>query len=43
MIPSVLLRLRTSVLLDAYPNLTACVARAEGRPAYQRALQANWR
>lgn len=35
---SVLLRLRTSGLLDEFPNLAAYVARGEARPAYQRAF-----
>jgi glutathione S-transferase len=38
---SVLLRSRASGLLDEYPNLTAFVARAEARPAYQRAFEAQ--
>jgi len=38
---SVLLRLRSSGLLDAYPNLAAYVARGEARPAYQRAFAAQ--
>ncbi|ANL64725.1 glutathione S-transferase protein [Rhizobium phaseoli] len=38
---SVLLRLRSSNILDAYPNLAAYVARAEARPAYQRAFAAQ--
>jgi glutathione S-transferase len=38
---SVLLRLRMSGLLDAYPNLAAYVARGEARPAYQRAFRAQ--
>ncbi len=38
---SVLLRLRTSGLLDGYPNLVAYVARGEARPAYQRAFAAQ--
>jgi glutathione S-transferase len=38
MMASVLLRLRMSGLLDEYPNLAAYVARAEARPAYQRAF-----
>jgi glutathione S-transferase len=38
---SVLLRLKESGLLDAYPNLTAYVARGEARPAYQRAFAAQ--
>jgi glutathione S-transferase len=38
---SVLLRLRTSGLLDAYPRLVAYMARGEARPAYQRAFAAQ--
>ena len=38
MMASVLLRLRGHGLLDEYPNLAAYVARAEARPAYQRAF-----
>lgn len=38
---SVLLRLRSSGILDEYPNLSAYVARGEGRPAYQRAFAAQ--
>jgi glutathione S-transferase len=38
---SVLLRLRASGILDEYPNLAAYVARAEARPAYQRAFEAQ--
>lgn len=41
MMVSVLLRLRASGLLDAYPNLVAYVARGEARPAYQRAFAAQ--
>jgi glutathione S-transferase len=41
MMASVMLRLRTSGLLDEYPNLAAYVARAEARPAYQRAFAAQ--
>jgi glutathione S-transferase len=41
MMASVLLRLRASGLLDEYPNLAAYVARAEARPAYQRAFAAQ--
>jgi glutathione S-transferase len=36
---SVLLRIKTSGLLDAYPNLSAYVARGEARPAYKRAYE----
>src|SRR4051794_24947056 len=42
MMVSVLLRLRSSGLLDAYPNLAHYVARGEARPAYQRAFAAQW-
>jgi glutathione S-transferase len=41
MMVSVLLRLRSSGLLDEYPNLAALVARGEARPAYQRAFAAQ--
>lgn len=41
MMASVLLRLRMSGLLDEYANLAAYVARAEARPAYQRAFAAQ--
>jgi glutathione S-transferase len=38
MMASVLLRTRPSGILDEYPTLAAYVARAEARPAYQRAF-----
>lgn len=38
---SVLLRLRSSGLLDEFPNLAAYVARGEARPAYKRAFAAQ--
>ncbi|WP_148716121.1 glutathione S-transferase family protein [Chitinolyticbacter meiyuanensis] len=38
---SVLLRLRSSGLLDEFANLAAYVARGEARPAYQRAFTAQ--
>jgi len=38
---SVLLRSRKSGILDEFPNLAAYVARAEARPAYQRAFAAQ--
>ncbi|NIJ17248.1 glutathione S-transferase family protein [Sphingobium vermicomposti] len=38
MMVSVLRRLRSSGLLTEYPNLAAYVARAEARPAFQRAF-----
>src|ERR1700755_2838291 len=41
MMVSVLLRLRASGILDAYPNLAAYVARGEARPAYKRAFEAQ--
>ena len=37
----VLLRLRSSGILDEYPNLAAYVARGEARPSYQRAFAAQ--
>ena len=41
MMVSVLLRLRSSGLLDEFPSLTAYVARGEARPAYKRAFAAQ--
>ena len=41
MMVSVLFRLGGSGLLEDYPNLRAYVARAEARPAYQRAFAAQ--
>lgn len=41
MMVSVLLRLSGLGILDAYPILTAYIARAEARPAYQRAFAAQ--
>lgn len=41
MMVSVVIRLRGSGLLDEYPGLAAYVARAETRPAYQRAFAAQ--
>jgi glutathione S-transferase len=41
MMVSVLLRLRSSGLLDEFRNLAEYVARGEARPAYQRAFQAQ--
>jgi len=38
---SVLLRLKSSGLLEEFPNLAAYVARGEARPAYQRAFDAQ--
>lgn len=38
MMVSVVLRLKSSGMLDAYPNLSAYVARGEARPAYKRAF-----
>lgn len=37
----VLLRLRSSGILDEYPNLAAYIARGEARPAYRRAFEAQ--
>jgi glutathione S-transferase len=33
--------LKSSGILDGYPNLTAYVARGEARPAYKRAFDAQ--
>lgn len=41
MMVSVLLRLRSSGILDEFHNLAAYVARGEARPAYQRAFAAQ--
>ena len=41
MMVAVLLRLRASGMLGEYPNLSAYVARAEDRPAYRRAFDAQ--
>jgi glutathione S-transferase len=38
---SVLLRLKSSRILDEYPNLAAYLARGEARPAYKRAFDAQ--
>jgi len=42
MVATVLRRLKISELLNDYPNLAAYVARAEGRPAFQRAFDAQF-
>ena len=41
MMVSVLLRLRSSGILDEFPKLAAYVARGEARPAYKRAFDAQ--
>ena len=41
MMVSVLLRLKSSGILDEYPNLAAYLARGEARPAYKRAFEAQ--
>ena len=41
MMVSVLSRLKSSGILDGYPNLAAYVARGEARPAYKRAFDAQ--
>jgi glutathione S-transferase len=41
MMVEVLLRLKSSGMLDEYPNLSAYVARGEARPAYKRAFAAQ--
>src|SRR6266567_5924281 len=38
---SVLVRLKSSGILDEFPNLAAYLARGEARPAYQRAFDAQ--
>jgi glutathione S-transferase len=38
---SVLLRLKSSGILDEYPNLAAYVTRGEARPTYKRAFAAQ--
>jgi glutathione S-transferase len=42
MMASVLLRLRSSGLLDEFATLAAYVERAEARPAYRRAFASQW-
>ena len=42
MMISVLLRLRSSGILDEFPNLSAYVFRGESRPAYKRAYDAQY-
>ena len=42
MMVSVLLRVRSSGILDEFAGLAAYVARGEARPAYQRAFAAQW-
>ena len=39
---TVLLRARSSGIVDEYPNLAAYLARGEARPAYQRAFAAQY-
>jgi glutathione S-transferase len=41
MMASVLLRIRSSGILEEFPNLSAYLARSEARPAYQRAFAAQ--
>jgi glutathione S-transferase len=41
MMVSVLLRVKSSGILDEYPNLAAYLARGEARPAYKRAFDAQ--
>jgi glutathione S-transferase len=41
MMVHVLQRLKPSGMLDGYPNLAAYVARAEARPAFKRAFDAQ--
>lgn len=42
MMVSVLIRLRSSGLLDEFPSIAAYVARGEARPAYERAFEAQY-
>jgi glutathione S-transferase len=41
MMVSVLLRIKSSGIVDEFPNLAAYLARGEARPAYQRAFEAQ--
>ena len=41
MMVSVLLRVKSSGILDGFPTLSAYVARGEARPAYKRAFAAQ--
>jgi len=41
MMASVLVRLKSSAILENYPNLAGYLSRAESRPAYQRAFAAQ--
>jgi glutathione S-transferase len=41
MMVSVLLRIKSSDIVDEFPNLAAYLARGEARPAYQRAFEAH--
>jgi glutathione S-transferase len=41
MMVSVLIRLKSSGILDEFANLAAYVARGEARPAYKRAFAAQ--
>jgi glutathione S-transferase len=41
MMVSVLLRLKSSGILNEFPNLAAYLARGEARPAYERAFAAQ--
>jgi glutathione S-transferase len=41
MMVSVLLRSKSSGILDEYPNLAAYLTRGEARPAYKRAFNAQ--
>jgi glutathione S-transferase len=41
MMVSVLLRIKSSGIVDEFPKLAAYLARGEARPAYQRAFEAQ--
>lgn len=43
MMVSVLMRLEDEAILEAFPNLSAYLARARARPAFERAFEAQWR
>jgi glutathione S-transferase len=42
MMTTVLMRAKATGLLDEFPNLVAYLARAQSRPAYQRAFAAQF-
>jgi len=42
MMASVVIRLKSSGLLEPFPDLMDYLSRCEARPAYQRAFAAQW-